>query len=78
MIKPAFVGGLVAIAAVVAASAEDFPLTFRSIPANGVMSFLGGYGITAPFYLIDKTVTVSVEFDLKPLQVAGKPLAVQL
>jgi hypothetical protein len=44
MIKPTFVCGLVAIAAVVAASGEDFPLTFRTIPAKDVMSFPGGSG----------------------------------
>jgi hypothetical protein len=32
------------MAAVVAASAEDFPLTFRTIPAKDVMSFPGGSG----------------------------------
>ena len=44
MIRPTFVFGLVAMAAVVAASAEDFPLTFRTIPAKDVMSFPGGGG----------------------------------
>jgi hypothetical protein len=33
-----------ALAAVVAAPAEDFPLTFRTIPAKDVMSFPGGSG----------------------------------
>ena len=33
-----------AMAAVVTASAEDFPLTFRTIPAKDVMTFPGGYG----------------------------------
>jgi hypothetical protein len=32
------------MAAVVTASAEEFPLTFRTIPAKGVMSFPGGSG----------------------------------
>ncbi|MGO8927100.1 MAG: hypothetical protein ACLQU3_09455 [Limisphaerales bacterium] len=44
MMRPTFVCGLVAIAAVVAASGEDFPLTFRTIPAKDVMSFPGGAG----------------------------------
>ncbi len=44
MIKPALVYGLVAMAAVVTASAEDFPLTFRTIPAKDVMSFPSGSG----------------------------------
>ncbi len=39
-----FVGGLVAIAAIVTTSAEDFPLTFKTIPARDVMAFPGGYG----------------------------------
>jgi hypothetical protein len=44
MIRPTFVCGLVAIVAVVTASGEDFPLTFRTIPAKDVMSFPGGSG----------------------------------
>ena len=44
MIKPALVCGLVAIVTAVAASAEEFPLTFRTIPAKDVMSFPGGSG----------------------------------
>ena len=37
--------GLVAMAAAAAASAEDYPLTFKTIPAKDVMAFPGGYGI---------------------------------
>jgi hypothetical protein len=44
MIRPTFVCGLIAVAAVATASAEDFPLTFRTIPAKDVMSFPGGSG----------------------------------
>ena len=44
MIRSTFVCGLMAMAAVVTASAEDFPLTFRTIPAKDVMTFPGGYG----------------------------------
>ena len=44
MIRPTFVCALVAMAAVLTASAEDFPLTFRTIPAKDVMSFPGGQG----------------------------------
>jgi hypothetical protein len=40
----AFVYALVTVAAVFTASAEDFPLTFRTIPAQDVMSFPGGSG----------------------------------
>ena len=39
-----FVYALVTVAAVFTASAEDFPLTFRTIPAQEVMSFPGGPG----------------------------------
>ena len=35
MMRPTFVCGLMAVAAVVAASAEDFPLTFRTIAGQG-------------------------------------------
>jgi hypothetical protein len=44
MIRPAFVGALVTVVAVVTASAEDFPLAFRTILAQDVMSFPGGSG----------------------------------
>ena len=44
MIRPAFVCGLIAVAALAAASAEDFPLTFRTIPAKDVLAFPGGSG----------------------------------
>ena len=44
MIRSALICSLMAMAAVVPASAEDFPLTFRTIPATEVMSFPGGYG----------------------------------
>jgi hypothetical protein len=42
MMRPSFVCALVTAAAVVTASAEDFSLTFRTIPAQDVMSFPGG------------------------------------
>jgi hypothetical protein len=44
MIRTTFVCGLAALVAGMAASAEDFPLTFRTIPAKDVMSFPGGPG----------------------------------
>ena len=44
IMRPAFVYALVTVAAVFAASAEDFPLTFRTIPLKDVMSFPGGPG----------------------------------
>src|ERR1035437_6542110 len=44
MFRPTFVCGLVAVAVVVTVTAEDFPLTFRTIPAKEVMSFPGGSG----------------------------------
>ena len=44
MIRPTFVCGLMALAAVVAAPAEDFPLSFHTIPAKDVVVFPGGYG----------------------------------
>jgi hypothetical protein len=44
MIRPTFVCGLIAVAAVATASAEDFPLTFRTIPAKDVMAFPDGSG----------------------------------
>ena len=36
--------GAMAMAAAATASGEDFPLTFRTIPAKDVMSFPGGFG----------------------------------
>ena len=44
MFRPTFLCGLVGVAVVVTATAEDFPLTFRTIPAKEVMSFPGGSG----------------------------------
>ena len=44
MTRPTFVCGLAALVAIVTASGEDFPLTFRTIPAKDVMSFPGGSG----------------------------------
>ncbi len=44
IMRPAFVYALVTVAAVFTASAEDFPLTFRTIPPKDVMSFPGGLG----------------------------------
>jgi hypothetical protein len=44
MNRPTFVCGLIAVAAVATASAEDFPLTFKVIPAKDVMAFPGGSG----------------------------------
>jgi hypothetical protein len=44
IMRPAFVYALVTVAAVFTASAEDFLLTFRTIPPKDVMSFPGGLG----------------------------------
>jgi hypothetical protein len=44
MMRPNFLCALVTVAAVVTASAEDFPLAFRTIPAQEVTSFPGGPG----------------------------------
>src|ERR1039458_10073470 len=44
MSKLIFFCGVLALAAIVTASGEDFPLTFRTIPAKDVMSFPGGSG----------------------------------
>jgi hypothetical protein len=55
MIRPAFVYGLAAMAAVVAAFAEDFPLTFQTIPVKEVMSFPGGAGNYAQLELTKPT-----------------------
>ena len=52
MIRPTFVCALVAMAAVVAASGEDFPLTFRTIPAKDVMAFPGGFGAYGQLRLV--------------------------
>jgi len=45
MIRPSCLLGLAALAAVATASAGEFPLTFRTIPAKDVMAFPGGYGV---------------------------------
>ncbi len=55
MIRPTLVCSLLAVAAVVTASAEDFPLTFRTIPAKDVMSFPGGYGTYGQLRLVKPT-----------------------
>jgi hypothetical protein len=44
MSKQAFVCALVTVAAIINASAEDFPLTFRTIPPQDAMAFPGGGG----------------------------------
>src|ERR1017187_9082086 len=44
MSKLIFFCGVLAMAATVTASGEDFPLTFRTIPAKDVMQFPGGFG----------------------------------
>ena len=51
MIRPIFVWGLIAAAAVATTSGEDFPLTFKTIPAKDVMTFPGGSGNYAPVRL---------------------------
>ena len=52
MIRPTFVCGLIAVAAVATASAEDFPLTFHNIAAKDVVTFPGGYGIFGQLRLV--------------------------
>ncbi|MGO8930332.1 MAG: hypothetical protein ACLQU3_25975 [Limisphaerales bacterium] len=52
MNKPAIVWGLMAVVGAVTVSAEDFPLTFRSIPPKDVMSFPGGYGTYGQLQLV--------------------------
>jgi hypothetical protein len=44
MIRRALVAGAVAVAAVLTAGAEEFPLKFETIPAKDVMQFPGGSG----------------------------------
>jgi hypothetical protein len=44
MMKPSLVYGLAAWVSVSTASAGDFPLTFRTVPAKEVMAFPGGSG----------------------------------
>ena len=56
MIRPTFVCALAAMAAIVTASAGDFPLTFRTIPAKDVMAFPGGYGVSARLRLVKPTM----------------------
>jgi hypothetical protein len=48
MTKLLSVCGAIAVAATTSASAEDFPLTFRTIPDKDVMSFPGASGNSAP------------------------------
>jgi hypothetical protein len=55
MHKPALVCAAMAVAAAVTASAEDFPLTFRTIAAKDVMAFPGGYGASASLQLTRPT-----------------------
>jgi hypothetical protein len=55
MLRPTFVCGLITVAAVATASAEDFALTFRTIPAKDVMSFPGGSGNYGPLRLVKPT-----------------------
>ncbi len=64
MIRPTFVCALVAMAAVVTAPGEEFPLTFRTIPALEVMDFPGGYGSYGQLRLV------------KPAKVNKEPKAV--
>jgi hypothetical protein len=44
MTKLISICGMIAVAAATGASGEDFPLTFRTIPAKDVMAFPGGSG----------------------------------
>ena len=44
MISSTLACALTATGVIVAATAEDFPLTFRTIPAQEVIAFPGGYG----------------------------------
>jgi hypothetical protein len=62
--KTTFVCGLMAMATVVAASGEDFPLTFHTIPPKDVIAFPGGYGTFAQLRLV------------KPAQLKQEPKAI--
>ncbi len=44
MLRSAFVCGVMALTAALTASAEDFPLEFKTMKAQDVMAFPGGYG----------------------------------
>jgi hypothetical protein len=44
MMNKAMLSGLVALVGLLPASAEEFPLTFRTVPAKDVMTFPGGFG----------------------------------
>jgi len=52
MIRPTLACGLVAMAVALTAPADDFPLSFRTIPAKDVMSFPGGYGAYGQLRLV--------------------------
>jgi hypothetical protein len=64
MTKLIVVCGALAVAAAATASGEDFPLTFRTIPAKDVMAFPGGYGVSGRLLLV------------KPANVTKEPKAV--
>jgi hypothetical protein len=55
MMRPTFIFALVTVAAVIASPAEDFPLTFRTIPAQDVMSFPGNFGSVGQLRLVKPT-----------------------
>ena len=69
MIRPTFVCGLIAVAAVATASAEDFPLTFRTIAPKDVMAFPGGYGAMGQLRLAKPA-----KLKKEPKAVSGHPL----
>ena len=64
MLRTTLVCGLIAVAAVATASADDFPLTFHTIAAKDVMAFPGGYGAMGQLRLA------------KPAKLAKEPKAV--
>jgi hypothetical protein len=69
MMSPALVGGVAAVAAVLTAAAEDFPLKFETIPAKDVLAFPGGSGTYGRLLLV-KPAKIKTE----PRAVSQRPL----
>jgi hypothetical protein len=69
MMRPTLLCGLLVVAGMVAASGEEFPLTFRTIPAKEVMSFPGGYGSYGQLRLVKPP-----RLDQEPKAVSRHPL----
>lgn len=69
MMRPRFMWALAAGAAVATASAAEFPLTFRTIPAKDVMTFPGGYGV---YGMVQSKKPPGIEKE--PKTVSARPL----